>query len=927
MNKEIILIRKPQACRYIRVNEKKNVFFLFMLLFLCAVSSGTFGQTSDSGNAYGPVSVEWKGCTPLGTIEVLNGVLTDVKITKGKGKVKGNAFEFRSSQNNQIVLSFDSVRTAAGSGATVVTINTREHPFSFFLRDINKDFPVYIPGYQVVVFPYGSLDSYDAVEAMIQKRNLSSKLQQIESMPEESFDSVKNRTRNQSVPTWLGISRDIRIFQLSQSLEDAPAETDVISPKYAAESLTLPETNNRVVNYLFTAGRGQGVETAVSRRLEDGILPILHSQHTDEEINYHTILFTSLESLPLREETPVGTDFLVADHYSSGHMFTEEQEEMVKVKREEFKQQEAEQTVLYGRIEAKNNGKVPRYAWFKIPKPGRGWWERMSYSFDKTTGFSSYGSDRVFCITKLNGEPVSNEELAILLNPDETATLEFFLPHSPVSAERARLLSMQSFDLRYAEAREFWQKKLDRAARVRLPEKRIEEMINAGLLHLDLITYGKEPGGTLAPMIGIYSPIGTESSPIIQFYCSMGLYDIARRSLMYFLDKQHDDGLIQNFGGYMVETGAALWSMGEYFRYTGDTGWVKEVKPKLVKSCEYLLRWRERNKKENLKGMGYGMIDGKVADPEDPFYQFMLNGYGYIGISRVAEMLQQSDPVYAEQLNNEAESWKQDILASFYHSMARSPAVPLGDGTWCPTVAPWAGAVGPRALFVNDETFFSHGTFTAPDVLLGPLYLVFCEVLKPESPAAKMMLDYHTELFFQNNAVFSQPYYGRHNWLQLKLGLVKPFLKTYYNTFSALADRETYTFWEHLYHASPHKTHEEGWFLMETRWMLYMEENHTLNLLPGIPRRWMEEKKSISINNASSYFGPFSLQVDSHVDEGYMIAKISCKTNRKPETVTIRLPHPQGKHPQKTSGGIYDRKSETVTITSFPGEAEIKMEF
>ena len=26
------------------------------------------------------------------------------------------------------------------------------------------------------------------------------------------------------------------------------------------------------------------------------------------------------------------------------------------------------------------------------------------------------------------------------------------------------------------------------------------------------------------------------------------------------------------------------------------------------------------------------MIDGKVADPEDQFHQFMLNGYAYLGL-------------------------------------------------------------------------------------------------------------------------------------------------------------------------------------------------------------------------------------------------------------------------------------------------------
>jgi len=55
--------------------------------------------------------------------------------------------------------------------------------------------------------------------------------------------------------------------------------------------------------------------------------------------------------------------------------------------------------------------------------------------------------------------------------------------------------------------------------------------------------------------------------------------------------------------------------MGEHYRYTRDTAWVKRIRPKLLKACEYLLAWRERNKKPELRGKGYGLLDGKVADP------------------------------------------------------------------------------------------------------------------------------------------------------------------------------------------------------------------------------------------------------------------------------------------------------------------------
>ena len=65
------------------------------------------------------------------------------------------------------------------------------------------------------------------------------------------------------------------------------------------------------------------MESTVKRRLEDGVMPILHSEQNDGEINYHSIAFVSLESLPLNGQTPIGTHFMVADNYSGGHMFTE----------------------------------------------------------------------------------------------------------------------------------------------------------------------------------------------------------------------------------------------------------------------------------------------------------------------------------------------------------------------------------------------------------------------------------------------------------------------------------------------------------------------------------------------------------------------------------------------------------------------------
>jgi len=894
--------------------------FRFLLSLFLIVQAHVFGIGSDVPGKT-KISVEWQNEKPAGYIEVVNGTLESLVISKGRGKARDAHFEFSSKEVNRIDLSLEDIHVTAGSGTTIVTVHNGENSFSFFLRDVSSGFPIWIPQYKVVVCPGNDSRSYKQIENDIKERDLRTKVQKIDNLPEESFDSAAAHTRDQMCPAWLGISRDIRIFEIG-----TPQETNTITPRMASSPVSLPESHNTAITYYYLAGRGQGVESNAARRLEDGVLPILHSHEKDGEIEYHTTAFVSMEQSPLNNKTAIGTHYLVADSFSFGHMFTSGQERILKslIDGEIYKNEE---TVLYLQVVASNTDSVPRYAWFRTLKPGRGWWEKVTYSYSQESGFSSYSPDRVFGISKLNGDPMPDEEMAVLLKPREKAVFEFYLPHNPVSAGRAAQLSGQSFNERFEECRNFWREKLSRGTQIRLPEKRIEEMLRAGLLHLDLITYGIEPSGTLAPSVGVYSPIGTESSPIIQFFNSMGHHETARRSLMYFMDKQHEDGMIQNFGGYMVETGAVLWSIGEYFRYTRDTAWIRQIKPKLLKSCDFLLQWRDRNKMENLRGRGFGMIDGKVADPEDPFHQYMLNGYAFLGISRVAELLMGIDDRNSARLKQEAESWKQDIRASLLNSAAGSPAVPMGDGSWCPTIPPWTEARTLRLLYSRPETFLSHGTFTVSDAMLGPLYLIFCEVLQPAEPMARMMLDYHQELFYERNAAFSQPYYSRHNWVQLKLGSVKPFLKTYYNTFSALADRSTYTFWEHLYKVSVHKTHEEAWFLMETRWMLYLEEEDTLKLLSGVPRKWLEDGNTIEVQNAASYFGQLTYQVVSHVNQGFIEASVECNSERMPAQVIIRIPHPDSKKPVNTSGGTYDYANESVSINPFKGRASIRIEY
>jgi hypothetical protein len=877
------------------------------------------------------IAIIWGNGNAVGNLKISQGRISGMRAICG-GKITGELFSFAANHEGRLEFTAELPAIPAGSPGPIITVASKKNPFSFFVRDVNRGFPIHIPEFSVIVTEAADKRPFEEIARAISARGRLSKLMQLEHEPEENYENAAAHVRSMRCNTWLGLSRDMRIFEVI--FPDPDRVTMQVAPKNHGMEIALPEIEEKVDSefrkwhgaqpiYSISFGRGCGCAQNLKRHLEDGVLPILHAELTDEDIKYKLTMFVVPEKTKLAISNLRGTHFLVADGHGGGHMFTEEQKVVYeKLAPEELHR--AEETVLFIKIEAINTSNIPRYAFFKTPILGAVY---PLFQYDFSRGFASFSPNRIFAVCTLDGAPLSQEEFAPVIPAGKKAVVEYRIPHEPVSRKRAEKILEQDFETRHSECRKFWTEKLETAAKIHLPERRVEEMVKAGLLHLDLVAYGLEPDGPVAACIGTYCPIGSESSPIIQFMDSMGWHSLAERALQYFIVKQHEDGFIQNFGGYMLETGAALWSMGEHYRYTSDEKWVKRIKPNITRACEYMMDWRTKNKREQLRDKGYGMLDGKVADPEDFFHSFSLNGYAYLGFSRAAEMLERIASHQSARFREEAEDLKKDIRKAFFDSVARSPVVPLGDGTWVPTAPPWADDSGLLCQFADGRKWQTHGTFLARDSMLGPLYLVFQEVLDPYEQSADFLIRYHAELFHMRNVAFSQPYYSRHPWVHLARGEVRAFLKAYYNCFAALADRETYSFWEHFFHASPHKTHEEAWFLMETRWMLYREHGDELYLLSGIPRMWMEHGKEICIEGAATYFGKLTLIVKSQLEHNRIKAEIAVCPGRKLNAVAIRLPHPDGLKPVEVIGGVYDPKTESVLVRPFEKKAQVIIDF
>lgn len=870
------------------------------------------------------VAILWKKGPGKGRMIVTHGTLHEARLVSGKGSCSGEVFDLADTGPVRIRLAVADANLGLGAKAARVAVEAGPASFAFFLRDVTARSPIWLPSLGVAVVPDADPRSYADVANAITGLGHASVADRISSEPEESFENACRRNRNEHVPTWLGLSRDARIFLVDYS------------PEFGYWGYVLPKRHSFTHRYFelhnedgrpveFVIGRGSACRFDITRRLEDGTLPILHSIQREDDMAYRLTAFATLEKQPLSPDAVRGTHWLAVYANTNGRMLTdaEKHEYETSLIGSEFDQAEQE-VVCCLRVVVTNEGLVPRYAWFRTAR-FRG--PATALAYDGEHGLSQFSSGRVYAVSRLNGAPMPQEEMAVLVAPGHAVCFEMVIPNQPVSRDRGLALASLDFDAHYRACRDYWRGKLESAARIEIPEAAVHERVQAGLLHCDLIACGQEPDGPVAATIGWYSPIGSESAPIIQFFDSMGWHKLAERSLDFFFTRQREDGFIQTYGGYQLETGPVLWTAGEHYRYTHDAAWVRRIQPHLLKACEYLLAWRNRNKRDDLRGIAYGLQEGKVADPEDFYHSFMLNAVSYLGIQRVGEMLAEVAPAESKRLLEEAAAYRDDIRRAYADAVARSPVVPLGDGSWRRSFPPWPEYTGPVSLYADGGTCFTHGAFGSRDSIIGAIYLPFCEVLDPAEPLSADLLQAHQELYTVANAALTQPYYCRHDWLHLQRGEVKAFLKTFYNQFTALQDRETYTFWEHYFHASQHKTHEEAWFLMQVRWMLYLEKGHELSLFPGIPRAWFHAGQAIRVDRAASYFGPLQFEAAMLPDGSAIRARLRCVGDRKPKQARFRLPHPLGKVPARVTGGLYDPSTESVLVPSFTGVADLELKF
>jgi hypothetical protein len=144
----------------------------------------------------------------------------------------------------------------------------------------------------------------------------------------------------------------------------------------------------------------------------------------------------------------------------------------------------------------------------------------------------------------------------------------------------------------------------------------------------------------------------------------------------------------------------------------------------------------------------------------------------------------------------------------------------------------------------------------------------------------------------------TQPYYTRNAEIYAMRDEVKPFIRSYFNTIAAMLNPEVLSVWEGLAAFSSgafDKTHETGYFLQQTRFMLVMEHGNELWLAPLITSNWLKDGMTVAVTNAPTFFGKVSYRIQSYANKGYIEATINPPTRPAPKTLVLRLRHSEGK--------------------------------
>jgi len=411
-----------------------------------------------------------------------------------------------------------------------------------------------------------------------------------------------------------------------------------------------------------------------------------------------------------------------------------------------------------------------------------------------------------------------------------------------------------------------------------------------------------------------------------------------------------------------------LWTLAEHYLYTRDRKWLEHAWPHLKKAVDWIVEQRAATK--NMEGNGerareYGLLPAsQLEDNTDWANWFAINAYAWAGLDRTAQALKDAHYPDADRVVREAGEYKRDLREAVVRAASMSPVARMRDGIYEPYVP-----VEPfrrLRLFGPARTAY-YTRYGKPEIqplfrlsadregLYGPMILLILGVFSPEEGIANWVLDdwednqtltsgmglnvhgiTDEKFWFSQGGMVFQANLQNPVSVYLKRHEIPAAIRNLYNNFVACLYPDVNAFTEEYHQwrfgSGPlYKISDEARFVNRLRDMLVLEDGDALWLAGGTPRRWLQSKDGIWVNDIVTYFGSVSYTLRPGVEPGLIDAEVQPPSRNPARTVWLVARTPSSRIRSVTLNGKpwtkIDPAKEAIELPQDQGPLRIQIRY
>jgi hypothetical protein len=618
------------------------------------------------------------------------------------------------------------------------------------------------------------------------------------------------------------------------------------------------------------------------RTLEQGYIPIVHMQHTQEGIEYGFTFFTArlddgtlvnfarvveknLTDRPTRAALTVATRYQNDTTNGSGtgeHRFKRPVEA---ANLSDYRQQGVEF----------NSDWVYSFSDHAFLRSGK-----VFYLFPDAP------DQRMLTEKQVYNQPVNNSPRSLhvlptslvglvsynsILAPGAERTITFLMPLVPLAegAETEKILNT-SYDAELAATIHNWEQIVASGMEISVPEAKVNDTFRASLVY-DLLARDKVGNDYIQSVNQLHYHAFwlRDASDIVNMYDLTGYSQVASQDLAFFARFQQPDGLFLSQRGQYDALGQVLWVYGQHYLMTGDLAFARNVFP----AVERAIAWLEKAR------VGDPLHLIPASDVRDNEYvEGHITGYNLLALGGLknAAMLADAvgEPAKAAAYRADYDAYRKD----FVKALSRCTAL---DGGYIPPSLDgeckgqdWGNLMGtyPEHVFALDDP------------------LIAATLKKVQSKYQEGLTTYGDGRFLHDYLIM------KNTLTEIARGEQEQPVKDLYALLvHTSSTQEGFEFairpWGNRDFADNLTPH--GWFAAEFRItlrdMLVREDEGQVHLLTVMSPAWMGAGKTIRVERAPTEFGRVGFTLTQPDGRA---AKIELQTQwrKQPEAVLLHLP-------------------------------------